>query len=155
MWLATLCYPMRSKEVLLIYKRRGFGAGKYNGVGGKIEPNEDIWQGVKREVREEVGLELLEVSYKGVLVFYAENEVPDIVVHVFTSRKFKGEPSPSEEALPQWFGIDQIPYDSMWEDDKIWLPHVLNGKNIYGQFWFKRDYSKMLKYNLSVYYHSS
>jgi 8-oxo-dGTP diphosphatase len=151
MWTATLCYPRRGSEVLLIYKRRGFGAGKYNGVGGKIEPNEDMWTGVKREVKEEVGLELLQVTYKGVLEFYAEEDVPDIIVHVFTSTRFKGDPKPSEEAIPQWFKIDKLPFDLMWEDDKIWLPHVLAGKTVYGRFWFKKDYSKMLSYKLDVY----
>ncbi|ABL78441.1 8-oxo-dGTP diphosphatase [Thermofilum pendens] len=151
MWIATLCYLLRGDEVLLIRKLRGFGAGKYNGVGGKVEEGEDIWRAAMREVLEETGVEVKGLSYRGLLEFYAGGEEPEIIVHVFVSRDFAGEARPSDEAVPTWFKVGEIPYDEMWEDDRVWLPRVLEGRCVYGRFWFSGGFEKMLRYELSVY----
>lgn len=40
---------------------------------------------------------------------------------------------------PQWFAFTDVPYDQMWEDDKIWLPMLLNGQDpFYGRIYIKR-----------------
>ncbi|RLE58320.1 MAG: NUDIX hydrolase [Thermoprotei archaeon] len=148
---ATVTYLLDGDNVLLIYKKRGFGAGKYNGVGGKIEKGEDIFSSAKREVLEEIKVEVKELSLHGVLLFYSVFENPDIIVYVFTTREFSGTPCETNEAKPQWFKKEQLPWEHMWEDDRIWLRHVLDGKRVYGVFWFDRDYKKLLKWDLSVY----
>lgn len=48
-----------------------------------------------------------------------------IAVHVFTSIKWTGNPTETKEMKPEWFGFDEIPYDKMWKDDKLWLPWLL------------------------------
>ncbi len=148
--LATLCFILRDREVLLIRKKRGFGAGKYNGVGGKVERDENIIDAAIREVKEEVGIEPLELEYAGVLEFYTNGNEPDWVVHVFLCRKFRGEPKPSDEAEPKWFPLDSLPYDKMWVDDRLWLPHVLSGRRVSAKFWFTRNYEKMLKWEVRI-----
>lgn len=148
---ATVTYLLDGDRVLLIYKKRGFGAGKYNGVGGKIERGEDIFTSARREVLEEVRVDVRELSLGGVLLFYSIHANPDIVVYAFTSREFSGTPSETEEAKPRWFDRGELPWESMWEDDRLWLKHVLEGRRVYGLFWFDRGYKRLLRWDLRVY----
>ncbi len=145
---ATLCFIFKEDKILLIYKKKGFGKGKVNGVGGRIEEGESLEEAAKREVREEVGLEVDDLEYVGLLEFYSTNLEPDWRVHVFKTSTAEGVPAESEEAKPLWFKIKEIPYDLMWEDSRIWLPLLLKGRGFRGRFWFSEDYSKMLKYEI-------
>ena len=148
---ATITYPLRDDRVLLIYKKRGFGAGKYNGAGGKIEEGEDKYQAAAREVWEEIGVVVQELVYRGVLVFYSTLDRLDIVVHVFVTTKFSGNPKETAEAKPAWFRVDRLPWDKMWEDDRIWLKPVLQGKNVFGVFRFDEGYRQLLDWSLEVF----
>lgn len=71
-------------------------------------------------------------------------------VHVFMTATYEGEPSDSDEMKPQWFDFADIPYDKMWADDHIWLPHVLAGKSVNGAFHFSSDENTLLEHELSV-----
>ncbi|SEW14478.1 8-oxo-dGTP diphosphatase [Natrinema salifodinae] len=147
---ATLCFPLRTisrgddptadgddgREVLLIEKRRGLGEGWYNGPGGKCEPGETPQECAVRETREEVGLDVRDLEKAGELRFLLDGEVHTFC-HVFRTRSFTGEPTPSEEARPEWVPIGDVPYDQMWEDDRLWLPGVLEGKTVRGEFRFE------------------
>jgi len=147
--LETLVYLLRNGKVLLIYKKRGLGAGLYNGVGGKVEKGEEIEEAAIRECIEEIGVRPKVMEWMGVLEFHNNNELYGFV-HVFISKDFEGEPRETDEAEPIWFHINEIPYDKMWEDDKYWLPLVLSGKKIYGRFWFINDWERMVKYEVYV-----
>jgi hypothetical protein len=69
---------------------------------------------------------------------------------VFLTRLFSGEPSESDEMRPQWFDEAEIPYKTMWADDHIWLPHVLEGKSVLGHFRFAADENTLLDHELEV-----
>lgn len=142
-YIATLVFLLRGDEVLLIRKKRGFGAGKFNGVGGKVEEGESLADAARREVLEEVGVRIKDLEYHGVLEFYSSKEEPDWIVHVFVSRDFEGEPRPTPEADPKWFKVTNLPLDEMWEDDRCWLPRVLRGEKIRGVFRFNDDYTRL------------
>jgi len=131
----TLLYIIQNERVLLILKKRGLGSGLFNGVGGKVERGETIEEAVIRECIEEVRVKPLNLKWMGLLEFYNNNELYGYV-HVYTANSYEGEPRETDEAKPIWFRFDEIPYDKMWGDDTFWLPHVLNGKKIYGRFWF-------------------
>jgi len=131
----TLLYIIQNERVLLILKKRGLGSGLFNGVGGKVERGETIEEAVIRECIEEVGVKPLNLKWMGLLEFYNNNELYGYV-HVYTANSYEGELRETDEAKPIWFRFDEIPYDKMWGDDIFWLPHVLNGKKIYGRFWF-------------------
>ncbi|SDJ36376.1 8-oxo-dGTP diphosphatase [Natronorubrum texcoconense] len=143
---ATLCFPRRTRdtesgtteEVLLIEKRRGLGEGWYNGPGGKLEADETPRECAVRETREEVGLEIDPESLEkaGELTFLLDGE-EHTFCHVYRTRSFAGEPTPTEEARPEWVAVDDVPYDQMWEDDQFWLPGVLEGKTVVGEFRFE------------------
>ncbi|KND48168.1 MAG: pyrophosphohydrolase [Parcubacteria bacterium C7867-006] len=124
-------------KVCLAMKKRGFGAGRWNGVGGKVESGETIEDAAKREAKEEIGVNIEIIKKVGEISFYFPHKTEwNQLVSIFFSDKWIGEPSESEEMRPEWFEIDKIPFDKMWPDDKFWLPIVLGGKLIKGSFTF-------------------
>lgn len=135
----TLLFLLRDDEILLAMKKRGFGQGRWNGVGGKIEPGETIEQATARECHEEIGVQPGKLEKVAYLTFAFPDDTPDILAHVYTTREWEGEPIETEEMAPQWFALDNIPYQQMWQDDKFWLPHVLAGKKLIGNFVFTQD----------------
>ena len=123
-------------KILLGMKKRGFGAGKWNGFGGKVEKGERIVDAAKREMREEAGIKLQDISKVGVIEFEFKGNPEILKVHVFKASEFDGEPTESDEMRPKWFHVDKIPFSKMWPDDAHWLPHVLAGKKVKAKFWF-------------------
>ena len=122
----TLLFVVKDGRVLLIRKKRGLGAGKINGPGGHIEPGETELNCAIRETQEELHITPLEVEARGELWFHS-NDFPHIVAHVFVATDYRGTPSETDEAIPHWFDLDQVPYEQMWADDQFWLPGVLRG----------------------------
>lgn len=126
-------------EILLAMKKRGFGMGRWNGVGGKCEESETIKHAVVREAYEEVGVSVLESDLEKVAeLAFTFPYRPDFnqLVHVFITERWSGDPIESEEMRPEWYTVGNIPFDSMWPDDKFWLPYMLEGKRIQGKFSF-------------------
>jgi len=106
MKLATLCFLIKENEILLAMKKRGFGAGKWNGAGGKINVGETIKGAVIREVQEELGVKLEEKYLEnfGDIKFYFKNKPDwDMHVHIFFTKTWRGEPRESEEMKPKWY----------------------------------------------------
>ncbi len=132
----SLIFLRRNDQVLLAMKKRGFGEGRWNGAGGKVEPGETLEQSMIREAEEEIGITPIAYEKVGDIVFdeYFKGEPTLLRVHVFTATKWQGTPQESDEMRPQWFALDRIPYDSMWPDDPLWLPRVLAGKKITATF---------------------
>lgn len=137
----TLLFLKRDNEILLAMKKRGFGADRYNGVGGKIEPGETIEQALLRECKEEI--DVTPMHYWQVAEHDFVQKDGDkpwrMYVHAYFCDEWLGEPSESEEMAPQWFKIADIPYAEMWQDDEFWLPQVLAGNKIHGQFTFDEN----------------
>lgn len=134
--LLTLCIIHQHPKILLGMKKRGFGAGRWNGFGGKVEDGETIEDAARREMKEEAGIELLNFDKVGIIEFEFQGNPEILEVHIFRAEDFAGEPSESEEMKPQWFHIDEIPFTAMWPDDKHWFPMFLNGKKFRGKFLF-------------------
>lgn len=138
---ANLCFIVKDERVLLIHKKRGLGAGKINGPGGKIEPGETALQAAIRETQEEIGVTPLEITERGVLHFqFADGYSLECIV--FVAHDLVGEPIETVEATPFWVAIDEVPYAQMWADDQHWLPQVLAGERFRG--WFEFDGDRML-----------
>ncbi len=132
---ATLLFVVKDDLVLLIRKKRGLGAGKINGPGGRIEGNETLLECAVRETNEELRINPLNVRTAGELFFHAE-DMPRTLGHVFIATDYEGVPQETDEAIPIWFPIDAIPYEEMWDDDQYWLPQVLRGASVKGWFTF-------------------
>ena len=135
---ATLLFVVQGENVLLIRKKRGLGAGKINGPGGKIDPGETPVECAVREVQEELIITTLDPQHCGEVRFQFIDGY-SVHVHVFIASEFTGSPTETDEALPLWFRKDEIPYNEMWADDIIWLPKVLNGDQVDGRFLFDGD----------------
>ena len=127
----------QSGKILLGMKKRGFGQGRWNGFGGKIQEGEGIEGAAKRELQEEAGVVAEEMREQGLLEFEFQGNPEILEVHIFRVDRFTGEPQETEEMRPQWFPIDTIPYDTMWPDDKHWVPLFLEGKQFQGKFLFE------------------
>ena len=144
---ATLCHPLRGAELLLIRKQRGPGAGNLVAPGGKLEDGETARECAVRETREEVGLEVRALDKRGELRFVFGEE-PFMFVHVFLTRDFVGRPQETDEAVPRWIDTDDPPYEEMWDDDRYWLPLLLDGQQFRGEFFFDSDGEDVLEYDL-------
>lgn len=135
---AVICFLLRDEEILLIHKKRGLGAGKVNGPGGKCEPGESHEAAAIRETEEEIGLRPLSVEERGRLLFQFFDGYA-LEVALFTATEFEGELRETPEASPFWVSTAAIPYEKMWADDILWLPRLLTGENVYGRFLFDGD----------------
>jgi 8-oxo-dGTP pyrophosphatase MutT (NUDIX family) len=144
----TLCIIQKDGKVLLGMKKRGFGEGKWNGFGGKVQDGETIEDAAKRELFEEAGISADDLQKLGVLDFSWEAKPKEILqVHIFKAAEFSGEPTEGEEMKPQWFGVSQIPFEKMWSSDEYWFPLFLEGKEFKGKFIFN-ERNEVLKYEL-------
>jgi len=131
----------KPNRILLGRKKTGFGKGYYNGFGGKVEVGETVVQGALRELKEETTLTVKDLTPAGVILFDFED--PPLVpmqVHVFVATQFDGKPAETSEMVPQWFDVDKIPFDKMWQDDPLWFPSMLGGKPFVGKFLFKQTH---------------
>lgn len=138
--LLTLTLCLKDGKILLGMKKRGFGAGRWNGFGGKVQEDESIETAAKRETAEECSIVITGMEAVGVHEFEFEKERGTILeVHVFRITDYTGEPIETEEMRPEWFPIDTIPYDDMWPDDRYWFPIFLEGKAFRTRFLFGED----------------
>lgn len=139
----TLCFPINDDgEILLGMKKRGFGAGKYNGFGGKVEGEESFRECACREMLEEVSL-MADYSSLEMIAFlnfvFPYDEDSNHICYVYVVKDFEGFPLESEEMKPCWFSMDRMPYDEMWAGDRSWLPQVLAGNKLIGEIIFAED----------------
>ncbi len=144
---ATLLFVRQADQVLLIRKKRGLGAGKINGPGGRLDDGESPLHCAIREVEEELCVAPIGVEPRGELAFQFVDGYA-LYVHVFSATGCEGEPQETAEAAPLWFPIDAIPFDQMWADDRLWFPHMLNAQAFRGRFLFDGD--ALLGYEIAL-----
>jgi ADP-ribose pyrophosphatase YjhB (NUDIX family) len=140
---ATLVFLIKENQVLLAMKKRRFGKGKWNGAGGKkIETDKNIIETATRETKEEIGVEVTSLNKVAVFYFYhLGNPQGGQYVSVYLAHKWEGTPQETEEMAPKWFEINNLPYEDMWESDKLWLPQMLLGGKFEGDFLFDQNQS--------------
>ena len=129
--LATLGYVLSpdGRQVLLVHRNKRPGdahLGKYNGLGGKLDPGEDVVSCLRREVREEAGLECDEVVLRGTISwpgFGKHGE--DWFGFVFRVDRWSGTPlSENPEGTLEWVAVERILGLPLWEGDRHFLPLV-------------------------------
>jgi len=143
----TIVFLLRDDEVCLGMKKRGFGVGLWNGTGGKVLEGEIPEDAAKREAKEEFGVDLIDLKDMG-KIFFIYKDGMELESSIYVCRKWKGEPVEGEEMSPKWFKTDNLPYDSMWSDDKLWLHKTLEGKKIEANFYFNEDGKSIKKFDI-------
>lgn len=143
----TLCILKRDDKILLAMKKRGFAAGKYNGIGGKVELGETPEQAMIRETKEEINVTPTKYENMGYIEYdeYYKGQKENIAFHLYFVYEWEGTPTESEEMNPKWFSVNEIPYDQMLPDDSYWLPFVLDGKKINAYFNFDEEWNLLSK----------
>ncbi len=137
-WRATLLFVIKEGQALLIEKKTGFGAGKINAPGGRLEPGETPEEAALREMREELLIDAVGMRKCGEL-FFQFLDGHSIHGFVFRADDHLGVPTETVEAKPLWVPLDEIPFDRMWEDDQYWVPHMLNDQAFRARFLFDGD----------------
>jgi 8-oxo-dGTP pyrophosphatase MutT (NUDIX family) len=133
-----------------IRKKVSFGLGEnlIAGVGGKVgdspeTKDETSYEATKREFLEEIGITVVKAKEIRKLRFIYPHKAPDtdwnqdVVVYLITS--WEGDPIETQSTKPAWFDISNIPWESMWEDNKHWLPKVLSGQKVDAIFLFNEN----------------
>lgn len=125
MKLATLCYVRRPGQTLMIHrikKPNDMHQGKWNGLGGKLEAGETPEECAIREIYEESGLQVQNLTLKGLLTFPGFANDEDWYAFVFISDRFKGELIDPPEGFLSWIENSQLMDLNLWEGDRIFLP---------------------------------
>lgn len=129
-------------DVLLGYKRTGLGLGRVVGIGGKVEIGETVRAAAVREMHEETGLEIsADLLEEAGALDYLFPTAPTWSQrsHVFLYRAPVGEPVETDEIVPAWFRVDDVPFERMWDDARRWLPGVLRGGRVRATYTFGED----------------
>ena len=144
-FVGTLLFVLQQHSVLLIRKQRGHGMGKINAPGGKLEVGETPLACALRETEEEVGIRALNPRLLGQFKF-VDLSADQWFGYAYLAHEYTGTVRESEEAIPHWFPRDELPFEEMWEDDRYWLPPLLEGHAMEGEFLF--DDGRLLTHRL-------
>ena len=127
--LTTLCYIEKDDCYLMMHrvnKENDINKDKYIGVGGHFEYGESPDECLKREVKEETGLTLIDYKPRGIVTFiYGNADTPDerIVeyMHLYTSSSFEGDLTVCDEGILEWIPKSEVYNLPIWEGDKIFF----------------------------------
>jgi len=127
----TLVFVTRGDHVLL---QRGaptkrLWANKLNGIGGHLEPGEDVTDGARREVMEECGLTPDALTLRGIVHISGQAEAPGVILFVFRGSSHRGAVRASDEGRLAWYPLSALPTDEMVDDLPHLLPRVLTPDN--------------------------
>ena len=133
MRLTTLCYIEKDGRWLMMHrvkKDQDENAGKWIGIGGHLEENESPDECIRRECREEAGMELTDLQLRGIITFILPawgNEL----TFLYTAKSDKEELPPCDEGVLQWVPIQDVLSLPLWEGDRIFLPLLQSENNMF------------------------
>ncbi len=148
---ATLALFVDGNKILLGEKKRGFAKGTLNGIGGKQDPGETIEQAMVRECFEEIGAKPTKYEQVGRidLDMYYKGEHANMNMYIYKCYDYTGKIVETEEIIPSWYNIDEIPFEKMLQDDLLWIPYVLKGEKVVGKVKFDENMN-MLSHNFKT-----
>lgn len=148
---ASLSFVVKDRKVLLLKKAKGlFGEGKWNVPGGKIVLGENLASCAVRETLEETGLRIKNPRQIGLVHFYKDGrqDSPEWTGYVFVAREFSGKLREGREGALKWFDTDKMPFDQMWEDDRLWTRLVYEHKQFEAWFYYTGNFEKLVDHKI-------
>jgi 8-oxo-dGTP diphosphatase len=139
----------KSLMIHRVKKANDVHQGKWNGLGGKLDPGETPEECVVREVWEESGLRIHNPELKGFLTFPGFANDEDWYAFVFVAREFEGELIESPEGPLEWIPDEQLSRLPLWEGDYIFLPWLDQGRFFSGKFTYKDG--RLVEYTVVFY----
>jgi len=131
--LGTLGYVLSPDggQVLLVHRNRrpdDAHLGKYNGLGGKMQPEEDALDCLYRELREEAGISCLAARLRGTINWRGFGRGgEDWFGFIFLVEAFSGTPlTHNDEGELGWHPVTELARLPMWEGDRYFLPLVFD-----------------------------
>lgn len=122
-----LCYIEKDHKFLMLYRNKekhDLNRGKWIGIGGHLEKGETKEEALKREIKEETGLTLLDYKHRGNIIF--KNEEYEEIMYLYTSDRFLGDVIECDEGELAWVDIDKVMSLPSWEGDKVFLPLLIH-----------------------------
>lgn len=140
--MATLVYLTKDNKTLMIHrvnKENDLHEGKFNGLGGKLEPGESPLECAKREVLEESGLIIDDIYFKGHILFPKfDKKSRDWLVFIYRAHTYSGDQLQSNpEGNLVWIDNDKMLDLNLWDGDRQFIPHVYSDNNFDGTFHYK------------------
>ena len=152
MKLATLCYVRDADKTLMLHrikKPNDMHAGKWNGLGGKLEQGETPEECAIREVEEESGLHMIDPILRGFLTFPQFSNEEDWYVFVFVANRYRGHLIDSAEGELAWIDNEQLLELNLWEGDRLFIPWLDQPKFFSAKFEYQNG--KLLSHDVVHY----
>ena len=136
----TQSFLLHGEDVLLLRgaSDKRLWAGKLNGVGGHIEPGEDVLAAARREIREETGLSVHDLELRAVVHISGSGTNPGVLLFVFVGRAPSREVRATQEGKLGWYPLSKLPSTEMVDDLPLLLPRLLARKGgtplVYGNY---------------------
>jgi 8-oxo-dGTP diphosphatase len=126
----VLCFITHGDDVLLLRGApdKRLWANRYNGIGGHVEPGEDVYSAARREIQEEAGIPITELRLRGIITVAPERDEPGVLLFVFTAQALSRDVRASAEGQPVWVARDQIGTLDVVEDVPVVLKWALEMK---------------------------
>lgn len=135
----TLLFLRKNNQILLGYRKKGFGKGKWHGIGGALEKDSPVEPALVRESTARLGIKPTHWNLLAELDLIQDGETSDpwnVYIYAFICDSWEGIPTAPDDVELRWFPVDKLPYEQMWPADERWLSHVLAGKKVVASFTF-------------------
>ena len=140
---AVVGYLVDQEKVLLGLRKKvslGLGENLIAGIGGKLEDDESYEEALRREIAEEINISIKTYRKCGHVVFLFPHKAQwNQEGDTFIIDSWEGEPAETEAIKPIWYPKRDLPSKQMWEDNRLWVPKILNGETINGIFLYDKN----------------